>query len=87
MKEAHRLVKEDGVILIVDYAFDEKTTKFGRIGIDFIERIAGGEHYRNFKGYIENDGLESLVNTDKFDLVKDNRTAFNGVTISTYQKK
>jgi len=57
------------------------------MGIDLIERIAGGEHYQNFKGYIENDGLESLVKTDKFDLVKDNRAAFNGVTISTYKKK
>jgi len=87
LEEAHRLIKEDGIILIVDYTFDEKTTKFGRMGIDLIERIAGGEHYQNFKGYIENNGLESLVNTDKFDLVKDNRAAFNGVTISTYQKK
>jgi len=56
------------------------------MGIDLIERIAGGEHYRNFKGYIENDGLESLIKADKFKLVKDNRRTFNGVTISTYQK-
>ena len=86
IEEAHRLVKEKGFILIVDYVFDDKTTKFGKLGIDVIERIAGGEHYRSFKGYIENDGLESLVKAEKFELVKDNRKTFNGVTISTYRK-
>ncbi len=86
VEEAYRLIKEDGVVLIVDYSFDEKTTKIGRMGIDLIERIAGGEHYRNFKGYIEKDGLASLIKADKFGLVKENRRAFNGVTISTYKK-
>jgi len=86
VEEAHRLLKEDGTILIVDFSFDEKTTKLGKMGIDFIERMAGGEHYHNFKGYIANDGLESLIKADKFELVKDSRRAFNGVTISTYRK-
>lgn len=86
MAEAHRLIKEDGFDLIVDYSFDEKTTRIGRMGIDLIERIAGGEHYRNFKNYIANNGLESLTKADKFKLVKDNRMTFYGVTISTYQR-
>jgi len=84
--EAHRLLKEDGAILIIDFSFDEKTKKLGKMGIDFIERMAGGEHYLNFKGYIANGGLESLIKADKFELVKDSRRGFNGVTISTYRK-
>ena len=84
--EAYRILKEDGSILIVDFSFDEKTTKLGRMGIDFIERMAGGEHYLNFKKYIANDGLASLIKADRFELVKDSRRAFNGVTISTYRK-
>ena len=87
IEEAHRLIKEGGTILIIDFSFDEKTTKLGKMGIDFIERMAGGEHYLNFKGYIANGGLESLIKADKFKFVKDTRAAFNGVTISTYQKK
>ena len=85
--EAHRILKEDGMILIVDFSFDEKTTKLGKVGIDFIERMAGGEHYLNFKKYIANDGLASLIKADMFALVKDSRKAFNGVSISTYQKR
>jgi len=87
IEETHRLIKERGTILIVDFSFDDKTTKLGKMGIDFIERMAGGEHYLNFKGYIANGGLESLIKEDQFKLVKDVRAAFNGVTISTYQKK
>jgi len=87
IEETHRLIKERGTILIIDFSFDEKTTKLGKMGIDFIERMAGGEHYLNFKGYIANGGLESLIKEDKFKFVKDVRAAFNGVTISTYQKK
>ncbi|OQY33572.1 MAG: methyltransferase [Anaerolineaceae bacterium 4572_5.1] len=87
IEEAHRLLNEEGFILIVDYAFDERTRKLGKWGIDLIERMAGGEHYLNFKGYIENNGLESLIKAEKFELVKDDRMSFNGVTISIYRKR
>ena len=84
--EAYRIMKKDGFILVVDYVFDNKTTKFGRIVISMIERIAGGEHYINFKNYIQNDGLLSLIEKDKFKLTKYNRMSFGAVTISIYQK-
>ena len=87
LEEVHRLVNKEGFILIVDFAFDAKTTRLGKMGIRLIERIAGGEHYRNFKGYIENDGLESLLKADKFELIKELRRGFNGVTIATYRKR
>ena len=86
IKEAHRLIKKDGFILIVDYNFDNKTAKLVKIGINIIERIAGKEHYNNFKGYIRNNGLLSLINKDKFKLVNAHKRLFNGVIISMYQK-
>ena len=84
--EAYRIIKKDGFMLVVDYVFDNKTTKFGRIVISMIERIAGREHYINFKSYIQNDGLLSLIEKDKFKLIKYNRMSFGAVTISIYQK-
>ena len=84
--EAYRIIKKDGFMLVVDYVFDNKTTKFGIIVMNIIERIAGGEHYINFKSYIQNDGLLSLIEKDKFKLIKYNRMSFGAVTISTYQK-
>ena len=84
--EAHRLIKKDGFILVVDYNFDNKTPKLVKIGISIIERIAGKEHYNNFKGYIRNNGLLSLINKDKFKLIKAYKRLFNGVVMSMYQK-
>ena len=86
INEAYRIIKKDGFMLVVDYVFDNKTTKFGRIVISMIERIAGREHYINFKSYIQNDGLLSLIEKDKFKLIKYNRMSFGAVTISIYQK-
>jgi len=86
MNEAYRIIKEDGFLLVVDYVFDNKTTKFSQILIRLIERIAGGEHDRNFKNYIQNKGLSSLIKKDKFKLVKCHRMSSGAVTISIYQK-
>ena len=86
INEAYRIIKKDGLMLVVDYVFDNKTTKFSRILISIIERIAGGEHYRNFKNYIQNNGLLSLVKKGKFKLIKCNRMSSGAVTISIYHK-
>ena len=86
INEAHRLIKKDGFILVVDYNFDNKTPKLVKIGISIIERIAGKEHYNNFKGYIRNKGLLSLINKDKFKLIKAHKRLFSGVVMSMYQK-
>ena len=85
INEACRLIKKDGFMLVVDYVFDNKTTLFSRMGISIIEKMAGEEHYTNFKNYIQNNGLSSLIKNDRFKLVKNNRKLFNGVTISIYQ--
>jgi demethylmenaquinone methyltransferase/2-methoxy-6-polyprenyl-1,4-benzoquinol methylase len=86
INEAYRIIKKDGLMLVVDYVFDNKTTKFGRILINIIERIAGREHHRNFKNYIQNKGLSSLIKKDKFKLIKYNRMSSGAVTISIYKK-
>jgi len=86
INEAHRLIKKDGFILVVDYNFDNKTPKLAKIGISIIERIAGKEHYNNFKRYIQNNGLLSLINKDKFKLIKAHKRLFSGVAMSMYQK-
>ena len=86
INEAYRIIKKDGLMLVVDYVFDNKTTKFGRILIRIIERMAGREHDRNFKNYIQNKGLSSLIKKDKFKLIKYNRMSSGAVTISIYQK-
>jgi len=86
IEEAHRIIKANGLILAVDYVFDNKTAKYSRILITIIEKIAGGEHYRNFKNYIKSDGLSSLIKKEKFKLIKHRRMSSGAVTMSLYQK-
>ncbi len=86
IEEAHRIIKKDGLILIVDYDFDQNTTKLVQYLITIVERIAGKEHYYNFKNFIRNNGLLSLIDKDKFVLLKKKKMAFKGITISIYQK-
>ncbi len=87
INEALRILKKNGLMLIVDFIFDERTKLPGRLGIALIERIAGKEHYRNFRNYIKNNGLSSLLKPQKFELIKSERKLFNGLSISLYKKK
>lgn len=86
LKEAYRILKKDGLLIIADFILDEKTKRFSRMAIRFVERIAGKRHYRNFRNYIKNKGLESLINEEKFNLIKNNRRMNKGVTIAIYKK-
>ncbi|OPL16958.1 MAG: methyltransferase [delta proteobacterium ML8_D] len=86
IEEVYRLIKKEGFILIVDYNFDTNTDKFIKILINLIERMGGKEHYINFKNYIRNSGLLSLIKKEKFTLIKGSKKLFNGVVISMYQK-
>jgi len=86
LKEAHRILKPEGRILIVDYIFDDKTAFFSKILIRIIERLAGKDHYRHFKNFISRNGLSNLIKNDRFKLVKSQRKFFNGITISMYEK-
>lgn len=86
LNEAHRIIKQDGRLLIVDYDYDNLTSKIVKGFITLIERIAGKEHYTNYKNYIANKGINSLVEKEKFELIKRNRRGLNGVSILVYKK-
>jgi demethylmenaquinone methyltransferase/2-methoxy-6-polyprenyl-1,4-benzoquinol methylase len=86
LKEAYRLLKKEGLLIIADFVLDDKTKSFSRMAIRFVERIAGKRHYRNFLNYVKNKGLESLINEEKFNLVKRRRRLLNGVRIAIYKK-
>lgn len=85
LEEAHRIIKKDGILLIVDFDLDENTYSIARLFINIIEKIAGKEHYKNFLSYIKNNGLVSLINDNEYILIKKKRKSFNGVSISLYK--
>jgi ubiquinone/menaquinone biosynthesis C-methylase UbiE len=86
LNEAHRLIKDDGIILIADYDHDDRTATLAKAGIFVMERSAGNGHYTNFKEFIRRSGLSSLIEKDRFELVDRQRKVLKSISISRYIK-
>jgi len=86
LNEAYRILKKNGSLLVLDYDFNKKTSILIKLIIYTIERIAGKEHYINFKNYIKNKGLLSLINTEKFKILENKQKDFRGTSIFFYKK-
>jgi len=87
LKEAHRLLKKDGFLVIADYEFAEEIKPFTRLVIFFIERIAGKDHFRNFRHYCENDGLKGVVDSTKYEYMQRRPVLFDSTVLSVLRKK
>jgi len=61
IEEMLRVTQEGKNILIVDYELGENTSFLSKTLIYFTEWIAGKEHYRNFKSFIQKGGLPNLL--------------------------
>ena len=61
IEEMVRLTTVGGDIVIVDYELSDKTSILSKSSIYLIEKFAGGEHYRNFKTYLQKGGLPTLL--------------------------
>lgn len=83
MKETKRIVREGGRIVIVDYCFDDKTLKIGKLGARGVEKMVGGDHYRNFKFYIRTKLMFDL--TEGLKLQNDKRFIFGAVRMWSFE--
>ncbi|MCG8552498.1 MAG: class I SAM-dependent methyltransferase [Desulfobacterales bacterium] len=61
MAEARRLLATGGQLILVDFSLDDQAKITGKIAVDMIERLAGKEHYRNFKAYVSNGGMYPVI--------------------------
>jgi demethylmenaquinone methyltransferase/2-methoxy-6-polyprenyl-1,4-benzoquinol methylase len=84
LKEMIRVSSKD--LLIVDYELGEKTSFISKWLIYLIERIAGKEHYLNFKSYINLGGLGGLLNDIKFDTIEKHYFGDGGVVLVVLRK-
>jgi len=64
LKETKRILKNDGRILLIDFHPDSlKKLKgvYSKIIITISELLAGREHYKNYRHFMKNGGLPSLI--------------------------
>jgi len=64
LKEAKRILKDDGRIILIDF-HPGPLTKFkgiySKIIITISEILAGREHYKNYRHFMKNGGLPKLI--------------------------
>ncbi len=83
--EMFRVVKSGGHLLFVDYDFSPMTKIHARKVITFIEWLAGGDHYRNFREYNSLGGIEAFLRDRTVYLEKKLLFAGNGIALKLFR--
>jgi ubiquinone/menaquinone biosynthesis C-methylase UbiE len=60
ISEMRRVVKKDGALVIVDYRVPYPRDAYGR-AVRLLEQMAGQYHFRCFREFIQDGGLDSLL--------------------------
>lgn len=81
--EAKRVVKDGGYFVAVDYCYDKKAIFLGKWGTTYVEYLAGGDHYANFKTYISKGGLNFLMKDYK--IIEEKPFLFGSARMRVYQ--
>lgn len=87
LKEIHRILKPAGRLIIADYELTPTTSITARSVVHSIEYIAGGDHFRNFKRYIREGGLEKLIDPSLFAPIENRFHGQRSLVVKLLQKK
>ena len=71
LKEAKRILKKDGRILLIDFhpgPIRKFKGVYTKIIITISEILAGRDHYKNYRHFIKNGGLTSLIESLGFEV-------------------
>jgi ubiquinone/menaquinone biosynthesis C-methylase UbiE len=73
LKEAKRVLRQDGNILLIDYAFGPYSFPVGLLGrlfVPIIEFSAGRQHFAGFRDYKKRGGAEPLISATQLSIEK-----------------
>ena len=86
LSEMIRLTNKNGHLIIVDFSVDDRTSFFSRKGINLIESRAGDDHYKQYKKYVADNGLDTLLEGLPLKEIENHYFALNGVVLKVLQK-
>ncbi|MEN8122283.1 MAG: methyltransferase domain-containing protein [Bacteroidota bacterium] len=72
LMEAKRILRNEGRILLIDFhpgPIRKFKGVYSKIIITISEILAGSEHYKNYRHFIKNGGLSSLIESLGFEIV------------------
>ena len=88
LEEACRVLKADGVLLIVDYAAPDSWSAKAALGcLGVAEWFAGVEHYARFKSYMASGAMDTLLAGQKLTTVHRKRFHLGATALIVAQKK
>ncbi len=82
LREAHRVLKKNGYLVIVDYTAPPHRGPFSKMshkGITFVEKMAGEEHYANYRKWIARGGIDAVLR--EYGWIEQSTLCFYGCTI------
>ncbi len=85
--EMDRILQPGGHLLMADYWLSSGTTWFAERVIRFIERLAGGEHYKNYRDFEKNGGLKNIVQETQYTHIRDYLFGRGAIILRIFQKK
>jgi hypothetical protein len=78
LMEMKRVARE---VIIADYSFPLPSSPAGKLA-GAIERLAGGDHYRNFRNYVAAGGLKHFTARAGIKIVSEERHGFGVFTLA-----
>ena len=88
LKEMIRVTKQNKSIILVDYTKAHRSfmNKFYGLCMKTIEKGIGGEHYKNYKDFMERGGLSYLVKKHNLDIVEEKSFYCGNISIFKFKK-
>ncbi|MBN1410586.1 MAG: class I SAM-dependent methyltransferase [Spirochaetales bacterium] len=86
LHEMLRVTKKGGHLILIDFNIDQSVPSLSRKACTFIESLAGGEHYENYKNYCNTGGIDSLINQINVKEIERHESDFEAVTIRILEK-
>ncbi|MBS3775537.1 MAG: methyltransferase domain-containing protein [Bacteroidales bacterium] len=82
--EARRVIQPGGYLIVVDYTFENDAKPYVKFAVRIVERLAGKEHHRHFKNYIQNGGMDEFLKG--FRPIKEYRFHGGATGVRVYQE-
>lgn len=71
VSEMDRILQPGGHLFIADYCINSTSSWYSGKVINFVEFLAGVDHYKNFRNYIDLGGLNDLIPDTKYTSIRD----------------